>query len=184
MIAKIKAITPCALLLLITPLSLWREQKADATTPEESCRAFVQDFYNWYAQKAANETTNVSMLALAVKDRSSDFSPELFQALKEELAAEKKDDGDVWIDFDVFLNSQDVADRYEAGSPGRRDKTYWVEVYGIWSGKKRSKPDVVPELELKRGQWTFVNFHYGERKGQDLLNVLRSVREDRQEHSQ
>lgn len=183
MIATVKATAPCALLLLVTSLSLSRQQKTDPTPPEESCRAFVQDFYNWYSQKAADETTNAAALAVALKDRSSDFTPELLQALKDELAAEKKDDGDVWIDFDVFLNSPDIADRYEAAIASRRDKTYWVEVYGTWSGKKRSKPDVVAELDFKHGQWTFVNFHYGERKGQDLLNALRSVREDRQEHS-
>jgi len=178
-----RATSACFLLLLAAAVPHRQETKPAPQETDDSCRAFVQDFYNWYSAKAMAETDVSAAMSIALKERDAAFSPELLDALRQESAAIKKDGGEDWIDFDVFLNSQDIAERYVMGNVTRHDKAYLVEVYGIWSGRKSVRPDVVPELEFKHGQWVFVNFHYGDRKGQDLVNVLKSVREDRQAHA-
>ncbi|HUJ32601.1 MAG TPA: hypothetical protein VLY23_15070 [Candidatus Acidoferrum sp.] len=180
-----KAIASCTLLFLLTTNFIHAQgTKEGPPDPEASCKTFVQEFYDWYSAKAMDETKIQAAVDIALKNRSSQLSPELVRALKENAAAEAKGGGQTQaMDFDPFLNSQDIADRYVIGDIAQKDKTYWVEVYGIWSGRKRLRPDVVPELEFRHGQWIFVNFHYGQRKGEDLLNLLKSLRDDRREHS-
>ena len=88
----------------------------------------------------------------------------------------------VGLDFDPVLAAQDIGERYEAGSPYRSGSGYRVPVYGVWNGKRNKRPDVVPELARVRGKWMFVNFHYANEKGvleSDLLRVLKELREQR-----
>jgi hypothetical protein len=91
----------------------------------------------------------------------------------------------VGIDFDPILNSQDPCKRYEVGKITRKGDNYWVEVYGVCSGKKSEKPDVIPELARIGGKWLFVNFHYENLMEEypqsgDLLAKLKILREERQ----
>ena len=61
----------------------------------------------------------------------------------------------------------------------------FVEVWGIWSGKKNAKPDVVPELSFKDGHWVFENFHYGKDDSgneSDLLIVLKGLKTERKKN--
>jgi hypothetical protein len=134
----------------------------------------VKDFYNWYA---ANYDKPAGWLELVLKERSSAFSPELLKALKEYGEAPNTGKGQIsGLNFDPILNAQDNAGQYLVGRVIPKQKTYWAEVYGIWDGKKRTKPDVVPELIFERGRWMFVNFHYGDRRS-DLLSILKKLRE-------
>jgi hypothetical protein len=157
------------------------------TTPQqdiqESCRSFVKGFYEWYVAQVF--ATSTGWLEPILKNKSSDFSPELLRALREYAEAPGNPQNEIdELDFDPFLHAQDTADRYLVGDIIRDGSTYLAEVYGIWSGRKNGKPDVIPELMLKDGQWLFVNFHYGKSKrskDENLLSVLKKLREDRQE---
>jgi hypothetical protein len=143
---------------------------------ERSSRNFVQAFYTWYVPKHGVEDV--------LKYRRTALSPELFRALKEDLdASAKNSDEVVGLDFDPFLNAQDTAERYVIGSVTAKGDTSWVEVYGIWSGKKSEKPDAVAEVACKAGQCFFVNFHYGKTElpeNENLLSVLKALKKERQ----
>jgi len=145
---------------------------------ERSSRNFVQAFYTWYVPKHGVEDV--------LKYRRTALSPELFRALKEDLdASAKNSDEVVGLDFDPFLNAQDTAERYVIGSVAAKGDTFWVEVYGIWSGKKSEKPDAVAEVACKAGQCFFVNFHYGKTElpeNENLLSVLKALKKERQKH--
>jgi hypothetical protein len=59
------------------------------------------------------------------------------KGLKEDLAASKKSPGEiVGLDFDPFLNAQDIAERYLVGKITPKGDHYWVEVFGVWGGRK------------------------------------------------
>src|SRR5262249_29796769 len=96
-------------------------------------------------------------------------------------AQAKSKDGIVGLDFDPFINAQDVAERYVLGKVTPKKDSYWVEVWGYWNGKKNPKPDVEPEVMLTNGEWRFVNFHYRDEHGHynDLISTLKSLREER-----
>lgn len=149
----------------------------------ESCLNFVQGFYDWYVPKTLKGNGGPAW-DHALKEKPSAFESQLFQQLKEDSSAQAKAQSEiVGLDFDPFLNSQDPGERYLVGKVARTGGTYWVDVYEISSGKKSEKPIVVPEVALKGGRCTFVNFHYG--KGnrpqhENLLSILKSLRESRQ----
>ncbi len=154
------------------------QQKADRTA-KQSCRKFVQSFYDWYVRATQNTGYEA-----AVKRRRSAFSPELLRRLNEDLAAQKKVPGEiVGLDFDPFLNAQDIAPKYTVGKVHQKGDRYLVQVFGIWSGKKGEIPSVEPELKRADGRWVFLNFHYHTDKknpaNENLLNVLKSLREER-----
>jgi hypothetical protein len=141
---------------------------------QTSCKNFVQSFYEWYV---ANYDKPAGWLAVLLKEKSSAFSPKLLAALREYgEAPENSGDQISGLDFDPILNAQDNADKYVVEHVIRKGNTYWVEVYGILGGKKRAKPDVVPELMLREGRWVFVNFHYEQRRS-DLLTLLAKLQE-------
>jgi hypothetical protein len=154
---------------------------------EDSCQHFVKNFYDWYVPKA-NMTHTGPASDLALKYRRHTFSSELYTALEEDSEARAKVAGKgeiVGIDFDPFLFSQDPCERYVVGNVTRKGNRYWVEVFGLCSGKKSATPDVVPELMTKDGQWFFVDFHRGNRQSLgdgSLLTALREAREYREKH--
>ncbi len=126
----------------------------------ESPREFVQAFYNWYVPKALAEKAGPAW-QLALKQKSSVFSPELARALNEDSAAQARVTDDiVGLDFDPFLSSQDPCKQYQAGEAVRKGSNYVVDVYAVCSGRKRPKADVAAELTRNDGRWLFVNFHY------------------------
>jgi hypothetical protein len=138
----------------------------------------VRAFYTWYVPKHGVEDV--------LKYRRSALSPELYRALKEDLAASAKNSDEVvGLDFDPFLNAQDVAERYVIGKVTANADTFLIEIYGIWSGKKNEKPEVVAEVARKAGQCFFVNFHYGKTElpeNENLLSVLKGLKKERQAH--
>src|SRR5207253_10846874 len=76
----------------------------------------VQGFYDWYAPKAVSTTVGFAC-DLAIAYRSSDFSPQLVQELREDSAAQANVEGVIaGLDFDPFLDSQDPGERYEVGT--------------------------------------------------------------------
>lgn len=161
-----------ALFLMALPV-IAQPAKTEATPLQ-----IVQEFYGWYvpiALKAQKEPAFV----IALKKKSSLFSPELAQALKADAAAQAKVEGEiVGLDWDPFLNTQDPAPRYEAGKVTTKGDRALVEVMGIPSGEKNAKPDVLVELTLSDGKWRFTNFRSAD--GNDLLSSLKELRDARQ----
>ena len=165
-------------------------QAQTPTTPSQpqDCGPFVQQFYNWYVAKLnalikRNSLGLESALEVTFREKRSSFSPELVKDLKEDLAASKKSHGEiVGLDFDPFLNAQDIAERYLVGKITPKGDHYWVEVFGVFGGQKNSNPDVVPELAFENGQWIFTNFHYGKTDipvNENLVSILQGLKKDR-----
>jgi hypothetical protein len=157
-----------------------------ASQPQD-CGRFVEQFYDWYVAKEkalTKRNSRESALEVALREKRSSFSTELVKGLKEDLAASKKSSGEiVGLDFDPFLNAQDIAERYLLGKITPKGDHYLVEVFGIWGGQKKSNPDVVPELAFENGQWIFTNFHYGKTDipvNENLISVLQVLKKDRQ----
>src|SRR5262249_22139615 len=174
-----------SLLFLLAAASSIPAQSKSAQSPapgpqddERSSRTLVQGFYTWYVPKHGVEDV--------LKYRRSALSPELYSALKEDLVASAKNPDDVvGLDFDPFLNAQDVAERYVIGKVTAKGATFWVDIYGIWSGKKSNKPDVAAEVACKEGKCLFVNFHYGRTElpeYENLLSVLKALKKEREKH--
>lgn len=170
---------------LMGPSSL-RAQARNPRDFQKSCRNFVQGFYDWYVPKALKEGSGHAW-DLALKNKGYVFSSEVSRLLKEDSEAQAKVAGEiVGLDFDPFLNSQDLGERYVVGDVTPKDDSYWAEVYAIRSGNKSEKPVAVPELVFKDGRWLFVNFHYGKSdhpERENLLSILKSLRKRRQEES-
>lgn len=160
-------------------------QSAGDQATEESCKEFVQAFYDWYLSKdaAAGKLSMPSMDAV-LKRKANVLSPELYRRLKEDGDAEEKCKGEICgLDFDPFLNSQDPSAHFKAVSVTRKGSSYWVDVFGIESGKRREH--VIPELIQENGHWIFVNFHYGKNKWTDdanLLHILKELQADREKN--
>jgi hypothetical protein len=92
----------CCFLFLALPYAL-NAQAKDAQKTPASLRGFVQGFYDWYVPKALGDNAGPAW-DLVLRSRSSDLSPQLVQALREDLTAQAKAKGEiVGLDFDPFL---------------------------------------------------------------------------------
>lgn len=113
------------------------------------------------------------------------LSPALYKALKADEDAAAKSPGEiVGLDFDPFYNAQDYADKYVVGNVKQKGAVYLVDVWGLWEGKKRDKPDVVAEVQQVNGKWIFTNMHYGKSnipENENLLSILRALKKERGE---
>jgi hypothetical protein len=96
---------------------------AQETSPEEiqSCRTFVQGFYNWYVGKHSIDDV--------IKYKSNALSDELLRLLKYSMP-KGNDEGFVW-DWDPFLATNDAGTRYSVGRITRKGDAFWVEVYRV-----------------------------------------------------
>jgi hypothetical protein len=180
--------TLIALILFSLSVGPLQAQTPTTSSQSEDCGHFVQQFYNWYVAKenALMKSNGLgSALEVALREKRSSFSTELVKALKEDLAASKKSPAEiVGLDFDPFLNAQDIAERYLVGNVTPKGDHYWVEVFGVWNGEKNSNPDVVPELRFENGHWIFTNFHYGKTDipvNENLISILEVLKKDRGE---
>jgi hypothetical protein len=159
---------------------LWPQEKP-AGEPQSSCRAFVQEFYDWYVPRAAKERKQPAFV-LVLKYKESALSSDLFRSLKEDSEAQAKAVGDiVGLDFDPFLYTQDPANKYAVGEVTAKNGSCSATVRAATSGRRKQEPAPVAELALKDGHWQFVNFNYPE--GQDLRTVLKQLRAERLEPS-
>lgn len=148
----------------------------------QNAHAFVQGFYDWYA-KQSQQDNNLSGVELALKDRPEAFSAEIVRGLREDLAASAKSpDEVVGLDFDPFLNAQEVCAPYKVGKLAKVKGGYRVEVTGSCpkDGSDSDQPDVIAEVKTLNGKWIFVDFIYP--GNGDLLIVLKSLKEKRQKN--
>ena len=147
---------------------------------DASCRTFVQNFYDWHVAHQTNFET-------AMRWKRSVLSPQLRDALLEDLAASRKNANEtVGLDFDPFVNSQDPAPLYRVGKTTVNAGSCFAEVHGVPSDRK-DQPDVTAELRPENGSWRFVNFHYGSDNGaenENLISILRRLKRDREQAKQ
>lgn len=135
-------------------------------------REFVEGFYRWYIPKTHDEKEDG--VDIVLKDRVSDFSPQIIRLLNEDRAAQHACADLVGLDFDPFLASQDPDDRYEVGRITQKGETFLAEIFGVRDNYRREKPDLVAEFTEVGTHWFFVNFHYPH--GYDLLSILKPPR--------
>lgn len=133
---------------------------------EQSCRAFVQNFYDWYWNRTkdrmgdpASDGPTMPTLDAVLNHRPQLVSATLGKLLKADDELKKKTtDGIVGLEFDPFLNQ---------GNGDVPTTPYTVENVSVADGKclstfNRVEPDseVRPELMKTQSGWIFVNFHY------------------------
>jgi len=159
-------------------LSCSLKAQPPALDSAKSPKRFVQQFYDWYVPIALADSEGPAS-GRALKQKGSDFIPELFRALKDDADAQAHAEDIVGLDFDPFLDSQDPCERYEVGDVVHLGNLYKVQVFSVCSGIKSKKPDVIAELVSKNGLWVFTNFLYPEIHS-DLLSILKSLRKDRE----
>jgi len=166
--------------LTLLPVGLAAQVHGSRMT-QESVRGFVQAFYDWYVPKALSDGTGPAW-NLAIKSKASLFDPQLARALKEDLEAQSRAEGEiVGLDFDPFLDTQDPAGHYKLGKITLKGGSYWVDVHRVSSGKMSVQPCVVAQVVQKEGRWYFVDFHYS--SGRDLLVILKELKESREKPS-
>ena len=147
------------------------------TSPQEdSCRAFVQGFYDWYINPYLNSSHGIAWYEVA-RRKPEILSDELRKMLIAEDQAMAKTGEINVIDFDPFLNSQDPSDKYVVV----RIQVEKQKCNAIVKGSS----EVRPELVFDAGNWRFINFHYSfyseDRKRKefpdnDLVNMLKPKR--------
>lgn len=142
----------------------------------------MQSFYDWYTPMAHKHSKTPSWI-LALDKRGADFDPGLSRALREDAEAQRAVSDDiVGLDFDPFLNAQDLGDKYAVGTATEKDGVFLVSVHGVQKGKKAAKPDVVAELKASKGSFVFTNFRYG--ADGDLVAILKQLADERAHPSQ
>jgi hypothetical protein len=165
-----RLLIPCAILVIATGCA---NTHIDATSDEtESCRRFVQAFYDWYVPLTKAQT-NGTPWGLAVGSKPDLFHPDLIRALKADADKKVQAKGElVGLDFDPFEASQDPADHYEARKVTLQGNKCLVEIWGSPADTANTgKPDAVAELLRENGHWQFLNFRYPV-SNTDLLSVL------------
>jgi hypothetical protein len=142
----------------------------------ESCQDTVDGFYKWYVPKAITKSSNgLDAWEFAIKTQAAVFSRELLELLRGESTIQDKNQ-DAGLDFDPFLNTQDTAGRYVVDKVELRSGICRAEIFGIYSGMKAKRPDVVSELIVQDGRWVFATFYYKKSvhpENADLLSLLR-----------
>jgi hypothetical protein len=147
-----------------------------ASISDDSVRAAVQRFYDWYVPVASRVEGPAWMEALARKQFT--FAPVLVEALRADSVAQaKSDDDEEGLDGDPFLNAQDPCRRYVARAVRHRGTSYLVDVLGSGGCAKHTTPDVVVEVVPQGGKLVFVNFHYPDDES-DLVAVLKNLHPD------
>lgn len=140
-----------------------------------SARDFVREFYNWYLPIALRDNGPGPAWNVVLQQRPSVFGPQLYQALKRDSEAEAQAKGYiVGLEADPFLDSQDPCKHYEVGKVSQKSHVYFVEIYGVCSGKQNGTPDVVAEVTHRGKLWVFVNFIYPPIHS-DLLLMLKDL---------
>jgi hypothetical protein len=141
---------------------------------EQSCRAFVQKFYDWYWNQSSGNTNEPSHSYDEVPPlKPAVLSPELIRLLKRDEAQAKASGTYAYLDFDPFLRSQ--------GPDGKYNVVH-VTVNGGVCRAKLNQRGIVAEVRRSGPGWVFSNFYYysfysedGEKKGtldDDLIHTL------------
>jgi len=183
-----KAFTMATLATLITltaNLAVLAAEKVKVEPGAKSCRQFVQDFYNWYADNM-NKASVAPSLEKVLSLKASSFSPELAVALKEDaVASAKVTDEIVGLDFDPILDTQSDVHKYTAGEANLKGANFLVPMFDNFE-KKASVATVTAEVAYNNGHWIFKNFHYPKSNipvNENLLSILKVLKAERDKSS-
>lgn len=182
--ALIRKVTFAVLAMVLVSLISVPSGAQTTADRSESCRKFVQDFYNWYFAEVAKRDKHPNLPSpyeTVMTKRTELLSPALLKALREDDEAQAKNPSEiVGLDEDPFTLSQDFEDSYVAGTPAMKDESCRVPLYGIRSGKKLKEPSFSAEAQFVNGNWQFVDFHrVSDGKSYDLLGELRTIKATR-----
>lgn len=148
-----------------------------SNSDEQSCRTFVQAFYDWYVANDDKDRFTASL-----RPRRSAFEPKLWNMLVAENEAQSHADEIVGLDFDPILASQDPSSKFRVESVSSNEGHCETVVRGVEQGTKRER--VTPELRIVHGNWIFVDFHYqfetqGKLSESNLVQILKDLKEQR-----
>jgi hypothetical protein len=140
----------------LNPQPMTQAAQSQAALPdagdEQSCRAFVQGFYDWYWNQASgNSDTKPHGYDEALALKPAALSPELIRLIKRDDARARAAGGIANLDFDPYLNSQDPSGKYELVQ---------VTMNGGLCRAKLSQRDVIAEAKRNGPGWLFSNFYY------------------------
>ena len=154
---------------------------AQTSDRSESCRKFVQAFYDWYiATDHKQEGKRLTAEEIVWRRRPQLLSPELRSAIRQDRLEMWRSHELTGFDADVFTLSQENADSYVAGTPERSGKTYRVPVFGVRAGIKSKEPEFWAEVRHGIDNWQFFNFSYAvDHRPHDLLTELRGLKAER-----
>jgi hypothetical protein len=143
-----------------------------------SCKDFVQNFYDWYVPYANNESNFLSS-DVAIKEKGEFFNPLLLNLLKKESQRHSREKGVIsGLDFDPFLATQDPYLKYHVSSAEIKNDICFAKIEGISSNNVPQNINLFVELKIAEGHWRFVNFHYGptkKRKDENLIDLLNDI---------
>jgi hypothetical protein len=163
-------------LLVVAAASAQKAAPKSTFSPEQSCKAYVQKFYDWY-MKAAFEEKADPAFNRALNRKAFAFSPGLAKLLKDDLAASAASPNEiVGLDWDPFVGGQDLPHHYTI------KKISFVKP-NCQATVEAKDPDsqaitVIPVLRQDKAGWQFVNFLYPEEK-RDLVRSLKLLADDR-----
>jgi len=166
-------------LLTLTVCANAQAAKPPAAKPDEnSCRRFVQDFYDWYLAHGRGGGSGASIAPHGQRF----FEHGLWEKLKADDAAQSHADEIVGLDFDPILNSQDPSPRFRVQTAKLTGNRCDATVVGLDQGVERER--ILPELGFRDGRWVFLNFHYkfeinGKLQDGDLISILNDLARDR-----
>ncbi len=132
--------------------------KTPAQIDEQSCRSFVQSFYDWnwnpYAESASSvafDRHTLPTIDTVLNRKPAVLSAELAQLLADEEKKKQATHSAGNLDFDPFWGNQNAQGKYRAG-----------RVFIEGNSCKVSVPqgDVIAELKRADPSWVFVNFYY------------------------
>jgi len=109
-----------------------------------------------------------------------DLSPALMRALQVDREASAANDEEmVGLDFDPFINAQDVCERMESRAAAQQDTSMYVAVYDGCDWGLPLVPDVIYVLQRRGNRWIIADIRYA--GGQSLLEVLAYYAEQRKQ---
>jgi hypothetical protein len=158
-------------------------------TQQQSCRQFVQDFYDWYSdqlKRDSNRDWDSPGANLYTDDvrrfKPEVLSPKLRRMLKEDEEASAKNPNEiVGLDADPFTAAQEWQGKYQAGNATWKDGHCRVAVWHhkVGEGIEAFEPELIPA----NGSWIFVNIRYIDDNGassDDLIQTLATLKQERE----
>lgn len=168
----------CMLLLALAPHTLRAQAHQRTAAAATTLRTFVQRFYDWYVPWLNGDHPGPASDRV-VNDSTTLLTPGLARALRADMDAKEGAKGEIaGLDFDPFVNSQDPCEHYQVGTVRQHGARYLVNVYGVCSGTRHTRSDVVVELVRRGPSWAFENFHYP-RLNTNLRSLLARLRDER-----
>jgi hypothetical protein len=160
--------------LLANPIAVYAQ-----AVSVDSCKKFVQDFYDWYETYPKHVD-----YGNAYSFRPHSFSNTLASLLKQDAAANAQGDGISGLDADPFFatNGGGDNDRFFVTSAHIRQGHCFAGVHVVPEYPDIKGDILTAELQAVKGQWQFVNLHYparGNLPEDDLITNLKVLREER-----